>query len=205
MSFVSLPGRRRDPHFRLLQRRRQRLEQEDQNSELFENFPIHMVESWDNVVEVMDFLKGLPEAKVIGIDTEWAPAFLTTTERYLRPYTCRELPMTFFRLALIQISNGKKAYLVDVVALEAILTQEQWLQFFDALFCRSFMKVGKHELAMQGGRIRHHGCRVRLAPRLPCHNCDIPFCKGYADGAHAERHRPLPPATKRKIFPTHLR
>lgn len=75
----------------MLQRRQQRLEQEDQNSELFEDFPIHMIDSWGQLVALMDFLKGLPEAKVIGIDTEWAPAFLTTTERYSQLSRAREL------------------------------------------------------------------------------------------------------------------
>uniref|UniRef100_A0A915DX15 3'-5' exonuclease domain-containing protein n=1 Tax=Ditylenchus dipsaci TaxID=166011 RepID=A0A915DX15_9BILA len=84
--------------------------------ELFENFPIYVIEDWTACELAMEKLS---KEAVIGIDTEWKPHFCSTKEQ----------------VALIQVSSSTAVYLFDVVVLENRLSNEQWVQFFKMLLC----------------------------------------------------------------------
>jgi len=48
----------------------------------------------------------------------------------------------FFRISLIQIATSKVVYIIDVLRLEVELelTEDEWINFFDALFCTPNVK-----------------------------------------------------------------
>uniref|UniRef100_A0A0M3J3K7 Exonuclease mut-7 homolog (inferred by orthology to a human protein) n=1 Tax=Anisakis simplex TaxID=6269 RepID=A0A0M3J3K7_ANISI len=91
---------------------------------LFENHPVLMV---DTVAGLLELIPVLDQATIVGIDSEWKPMFMSTVEK----------------VALLQISIHTCSYLVDVIKLEQEVSQEQWTEFFEALFCReSNIKLG---------------------------------------------------------------
>ncbi|KHN73129.1 putative exonuclease mut-7 [Toxocara canis] len=91
---------------------------------LYDGHPVIMV---DTVAALKQFRAVFDTSEVIGIDTEWKPMFLSTVEQ----------------VALLQISIPSCSYLVDVVKLEEEATEEQWTEFFKALFCtQSSVKLG---------------------------------------------------------------
>ncbi|VIO93877.1 Uncharacterized protein BM_BM10432 [Brugia malayi] len=88
------------------------------NVELFPGHPIKVIANLKDLEELYPVIE---EADLIGIDTEWKPLFICTNER----------------VALFQICVQHCSYLVDVITLENVLTEEQWTRFFKALFCDS--------------------------------------------------------------------
>ncbi|KAL3994879.1 3'-5' exonuclease family protein [Acanthocheilonema viteae] len=88
------------------------------NVELFPGHPIKIIATPEDLEKLYPVIK---EADLIGIDTEWKPLFMCTSER----------------VALFQISIQHCSYLVDVITLENVLSEEQWTRFFKALFSDS--------------------------------------------------------------------
>uniref|UniRef100_A0AAF5RXC1 3'-5' exonuclease domain-containing protein n=1 Tax=Wuchereria bancrofti TaxID=6293 RepID=A0AAF5RXC1_WUCBA len=88
------------------------------NVELFPGHPIKVIANLEDLEELYPVIE---EADLIGIDTEWKPLFMCTSER----------------VALFQICVQHCSYLVDVITLENVLTEEQWTRFFKALFSYS--------------------------------------------------------------------
>ncbi|KAM3718935.1 Exonuclease mut-7 [Dirofilaria immitis] len=88
------------------------------NVELFPGHPIKMIATAEDLERLYPVIE---EADLIGIDTEWKPLFMCTSER----------------VALFQVCVQHCSYLVDVVTLENVLTEEQWTRFFKALFSDS--------------------------------------------------------------------
>ncbi|EFO26611.2 hypothetical protein LOAG_01867 [Loa loa] len=88
------------------------------NVELFSGHPIKVIATPEDLEKLYPVIE---EADLIGIDTEWKPLFMCTSER----------------VALFQICVRRCSYLVDVITLEDVLTKEQWTQFFKALFSDS--------------------------------------------------------------------
>ncbi|VDP15698.1 unnamed protein product [Onchocerca flexuosa] len=88
------------------------------NVELFPGHPIKMIATLEDLEELYPVIK---EADLIGIDTEWKPLFMCTSEK----------------VALFQVCVQQCSYLIDVITLEKVLTEEQWLRFFKALFSDS--------------------------------------------------------------------
>ncbi|CAG9540593.1 unnamed protein product [Cercopithifilaria johnstoni] len=88
------------------------------NVELFPGHPIEVIATPEDLEKLYPVIK---EADLIGIDTEWKPLFMCTSER----------------VALFQICVQRCSYLVDVITLENMLTEEQWTRFFKALFSDS--------------------------------------------------------------------
>uniref|UniRef100_A0A0R3RS08 3'-5' exonuclease domain-containing protein n=1 Tax=Elaeophora elaphi TaxID=1147741 RepID=A0A0R3RS08_9BILA len=92
------------------------------NVELFPGHPIKIIATPEDLERLYPVIE---EADLIGIDTEWKPLFMCTSERKA------------FQVALFQVCVQRCSYLVDVVTLENILTEEHWKRFFRALFSDS--------------------------------------------------------------------
>uniref|UniRef100_A0A915AYV5 3'-5' exonuclease domain-containing protein n=1 Tax=Parascaris univalens TaxID=6257 RepID=A0A915AYV5_PARUN len=91
---------------------------------LFDGHPVIMV---DTIMSLRRLIGVFETASIIGIDTEWKPMFLSTVEQ----------------VALLQVSTRSCSYLVDVIKLEEEIGEEEWMEFFKALFCtESSMKLG---------------------------------------------------------------
>uniref|UniRef100_A0A915EA72 3'-5' exonuclease domain-containing protein n=1 Tax=Ditylenchus dipsaci TaxID=166011 RepID=A0A915EA72_9BILA len=104
-----------------------KIEQEDAEKEILENaeeeycelfgLPVEVVNNWQGLQKV---IKSISNENIVGIDCEWKPSFSAISQQ----------------VSLIQIAASKAIYLVDVMVLERKnLSEEQWLCFFEALFC----------------------------------------------------------------------
>ncbi|VDK67117.1 unnamed protein product [Litomosoides sigmodontis] len=88
------------------------------NVELFPGHPIRVIATPEDLEKLYPIIG---KADLIGIDAEWKPSFMCTSDR----------------VALFQISVQGCSYLVDVITLENELTEKQWTQFFKLLFSES--------------------------------------------------------------------
>uniref|UniRef100_A0A914W020 Uncharacterized protein n=1 Tax=Plectus sambesii TaxID=2011161 RepID=A0A914W020_9BILA len=87
---------------------------------------IRIVDDREGLAECVDHLFNSSSADradggevVIGLDTEWRPLFLCSNEQ----------------VALIQVATKDCAFLIDVLALESILSEQEWICFFEQLLC----------------------------------------------------------------------
>ncbi|VDN56972.1 unnamed protein product [Dracunculus medinensis] len=99
--------------------------------ELFKGHPIKMI---DTIVKLDQFLVILQNSPIIGYDSEFKPSFLSTEVEVRRHMT--DSSKVLVQIALIQISVPDCSYLLDVIALEGIMQDWQWLHLFRLLFCR---------------------------------------------------------------------
>ncbi|VDN83461.1 unnamed protein product [Brugia pahangi] len=107
------------------------------NVELFPGHPIKVIANLEDLEELYPVIE---EADLIGIDTEWKPLFICTNERlktFLEIAHKVSVGLSLLQVALFQICVQHCSYLVDVITLENVLTEEQWTRFFKALFCDS--------------------------------------------------------------------
>ncbi|VDO28245.1 unnamed protein product [Brugia timori] len=107
------------------------------NVELFPGHPIKVIANLKDLEELYPVIE---EADLIGIDTEWKPLFICTNERlktFLEIARKVSVGLSLLQVALFQICVQHCSYLVDVITLENVLTEEQWTRFFKALFCDS--------------------------------------------------------------------
>ncbi|OZC06221.1 3'-5' exonuclease, partial [Onchocerca flexuosa] len=116
------------------------------NVELFPGHPIKMIATLEDLEELYPVIK---EADLIGIDTEWKPLFMCTINDQMTYSIYRQnlfpcfsvrlnlISKKVFQVALFQVCVQQCSYLIDVITLEKVLTEEQWLRFFKALFSDS--------------------------------------------------------------------
>ncbi|CAK5074843.1 unnamed protein product [Meloidogyne enterolobii] len=107
-----------------IRKRNQEIEQEFDCS-LDDGTPIILVDSLESLDDVIEVLRNGGE-KLLGIDAEWRPHYLAADEK----------------ISLIQIATSKVVYIIDVLRLEVELelTESEWTNFFDALFCTPNVK-----------------------------------------------------------------
>uniref|UniRef100_A0A914LFT2 3'-5' exonuclease domain-containing protein n=1 Tax=Meloidogyne incognita TaxID=6306 RepID=A0A914LFT2_MELIC len=107
-----------------IRKRNQEIEQEFDCS-LDDGTPIILVDSLESLDDVIEVLRNGGE-KLLGIDAEWRPHYLAADEK----------------ISLIQIATSKVVYIIDVLRLEVELelTEDEWINFFDALFCTPNVK-----------------------------------------------------------------
>lgn len=110
-----------------LRKRNQEIEQ-DFDCSLDDGTPIILVDSLESLDNVIEILRSGGE-RLLGIDAEWRPHYLAAQEK----------------ISLIQIATSKTVFIIDVLRLEVELelTEAEWINFFDALFCTpNVRKIG---------------------------------------------------------------
>lgn len=75
--------------YRDLKRRKELHDAEGRvDCQLFEGYPIFIVEDWPVLRKVM---KALEDEELIGIDTEWKPHFVSTKEQLSEGFLCLKI------------------------------------------------------------------------------------------------------------------